>query len=115
MPTIDATCLHAFEGAIKGLRRDCVEIFLAAVRSQPMKVMFEAGLAERIGLDRFWANIDQALTAVGLLPARALLSINAQQLVTPKSHSVGRINPSPPCALVDNYQLLITCPPKLHA
>jgi hypothetical protein len=34
-----------------------------------MKVMFGAGLAERLGLDRFCADIDQALAA-----ARELLS-----------------------------------------
>lgn len=34
-----------------------------------MKVMSEAGLAERLGLDRFCAHIDQALAA-----ARELLS-----------------------------------------
>jgi hypothetical protein len=40
-----------------------------------MKVMLEAGLAERVGLDRFCADIDQALAA-----ARALAS-------NPKSNS----------------------------
>jgi anti-anti-sigma regulatory factor len=60
----DATGLHAFEGAIEKLRRDRIKISLTAVRPQPMKVMFEAGLAERIGLDRFCADIDQALAAV---------------------------------------------------
>jgi hypothetical protein len=34
-----------------------------------MKVMFEAGLAERIGLDRFCADIDQALAAAPELPS----------------------------------------------
>jgi hypothetical protein len=41
-----SACLR---GAIEKLRRDGIEIFLTAVRPQPMKVMFEAGLAERIG------------------------------------------------------------------
>ena len=63
VPAMDASGLHAFEGAIEKLRRDGIEIFLTAVRPQPMKVMFEAGLAERIGLDRFCADIDQALAA----------------------------------------------------
>jgi hypothetical protein len=34
------------------------------VQPQPMKVMFESGLAERIGLERFCADIDQALAAI---------------------------------------------------
>jgi sulfate permease, SulP family len=63
VPAMDASGLHAFEGAIEKLRRDGIEIFLTAVRPQPMKVMFEAGLAERIGLDHFCADIDQALAA----------------------------------------------------
>jgi SulP family sulfate permease len=72
VPAMDASGLHAFEGAIEKLRRDGIEIFLTAVRPQPMKVMFEAGLAERIGLDRFCADIDQALAA-----ARELSSTRA--------------------------------------
>ena len=64
VPAMDASGLHAFEIAIEKLRRDRVEIFLTAVQPQPMKVMFESGLAERIGIDRFCADIDQALAAV---------------------------------------------------
>ncbi|MGZ5001831.1 MAG: STAS domain-containing protein [Chthoniobacterales bacterium] len=64
VPAMDATGLHAFEVAIEKLQRDRVEIFLTAVQPQPMKVMFESGLAERLGLDRFCADIDQALAAV---------------------------------------------------
>jgi SulP family sulfate permease len=64
VPAMDASGLHAFEVAIDKLRRDKIEIFLTAVQPQPMKVMFESGLAERIGLDHFCADIDQALGAV---------------------------------------------------
>ena len=64
VPAMDASGLHAFEVAIAKLRRDRVEIFLTAVQPQPMKVMFESGLAERLGLDRFCADIDQALAVV---------------------------------------------------
>ena len=71
VPAMDASGLHAFEGAIEKLRRDGIEIFLTAVRPQPMKVMFEAGLAERIGLDRFCADIDQALAGIRRLSAVA--------------------------------------------
>jgi SulP family sulfate permease len=67
VPAMDASGLHAFETAIEKLRRDGIEIFLTAVRPQPMKVMFEAGLAERIGLDHFCADIDQALAAAQAL------------------------------------------------
>ncbi len=64
VPAMDASGLHAFEVAVAKLQRDRVEIFLTAVQPQPMKVMFESGLAERLGLDRFCADIDQALAAV---------------------------------------------------
>ena len=64
VPAMDASGLHAFEVAIEKLRRDHVEIFLTAVQPQPMKVMFESDLAERIGLDHFCADLDQALVAV---------------------------------------------------
>src|SRR5262249_44967636 len=64
VPAMDASGLHAFTVAADKLRRDGVEIFLTAVQPQPMKVMFESGLAERIGLDRFCADIDQALSAI---------------------------------------------------
>ena len=64
VPAMDSSGLHAFEVAIAKLKRDDIEIFLTGVQPQPMKVMFESGLAERIGLDRFCADIDQALAAV---------------------------------------------------
>ena len=64
VPAMDASGLHAFAVAIEKLQRDRVRIFLTAVQPQPMKVMFESGLAERIGLNRFCADIDQALAAV---------------------------------------------------
>jgi SulP family sulfate permease len=64
VPAMDASGLHAFEVAIAKLRRDRVEIFLTAVQPQPMKVMFDSGLAERIGLDHFCGDIDQALAAL---------------------------------------------------
>lgn len=64
VPAMDASGLHAFEVAIDKLRRDQIQILFTAVQPQPMKVMFESGLAERIGLDHFCADIDQALGAV---------------------------------------------------
>ncbi len=69
VPAMDASGLHAFEVAITKLQRDKVKVFLTAVQAQPMKVMFESGLAERVGLDCFCADIDQALGQV-----RALLA-----------------------------------------
>ena len=70
VPAMDASGLHAFKVAIGKLQRDGIEIFLTAVQPQPMKVMFESGLAERIGLERFCADIDQALAIINALPRR---------------------------------------------
>ncbi len=69
VPAMDASGLHAFSGAIEKLQRDRVEIFFTAVQPQPMKVMFESGLAERIGLERFCGDIDQALAATRQITA----------------------------------------------
>jgi SulP family sulfate permease len=61
VPTMDATGLHAFEVAVAKMQRDHVTILLTAVQPQPMKVMLAAGLVDRIGLENFCANIDEAL------------------------------------------------------
>lgn len=64
VPSIDGSGLHAFEVAIEKLHRDGVRIFLTAVQPQPMKVMFESGLVDRLGLHKFCADIDEALAQV---------------------------------------------------
>lgn len=64
VPAIDATGLHALEVTIEKLHRDGVRIFLSAVQPQPMKVMFEAGLFDRLGAHKFCANLDDALGRV---------------------------------------------------
>lgn len=69
VPLMDASGLHAFEVAVEKMQRDGVNVILTAVQAQPMKVMHAAGLAERIGIDNFCANIDQALArARSVLP-----------------------------------------------
>lgn len=64
VPAMDASGMHAFEVAVEKLRRDGVKIYLTAVQPQPMKVMFESGLADKIGLIKFCADIDEALALV---------------------------------------------------
>lgn len=61
VPMMDASGLHAFEVAVEKMHRDGVQVLLTAVQPQPMKVMHESGLVDRIGLDNFCASIDQAL------------------------------------------------------
>ena len=64
VPAMDASGLHAFEVAIEKLHRDGVKILLTAVQPQPMKVMFQSGLVDRLGLHKFCADIDEALATV---------------------------------------------------
>jgi SulP family sulfate permease len=61
VPAMDASGLHAFRVAIQKLRRDGVRIFLTAVQPQPMKVMFESGLVDWLGTEKFCADLDEAL------------------------------------------------------
>lgn len=61
VPAMDATGLHAFEIAIEKLHRDHVKIFLTSVQPQPMKVMFQSGLVDRLGTQKFCADLDEAL------------------------------------------------------
>jgi sulfate permease, SulP family len=66
VPAIDGSGLHAFEVAIEKLHRDGVKVFLTAVQPQPMKVMFESGLVDKLGLHKFCADIDEALAQARL-------------------------------------------------
>jgi SulP family sulfate permease len=61
VPAIDATALHSLEVAVEKMRRDGVSILFTAVQPQPMKALFASGLTEKVGLENFCANIDEAL------------------------------------------------------
>jgi SulP family sulfate permease len=61
VPVMDATGLHAVEIAVEKMQRDGVHVLLTAVQAQPMKVMFEAKLIDRIGLNNICPNADAAL------------------------------------------------------
>lgn len=71
VPSIDATALHSLEVAIEKMQRDGVHILLTAVQPQPMKLLYQSGLAERLGLDNFCANIDEALARAAKLLAES--------------------------------------------
>lgn len=58
---IDSSGLHFLENLIKQCEKDKVQIILSGVHMQPTIAMTHAGLIERIGIDNFAANIDQAL------------------------------------------------------
>ena len=67
VPAMDASGLHALEIVIEKLHRDGVKVLLTAVQPQPMKVLVGSTLADKIGLEHFCANIDEALALVETL------------------------------------------------
>jgi len=76
VPMMDATGMKALEVAWEKMHRDGVTVLVTAIQPQPMKVMLESGLADRIGIDNFCANIDDALNCARriLRPAPAIAS-----------------------------------------
>lgn len=64
VPAMDASGLHALEVVIEKLHRDGVKMLFTGVQPQPMKVLVASSLAEKIGLDHFCADIDEALARV---------------------------------------------------
>ena len=69
VPAIDASGLHALEIMLDKFHRKGTRLILSGVQPQPMKVLYNAGFVDKIGLDNICANIDVALTR-----ARALLA-----------------------------------------
>ena len=61
VPMMDATGMKALEVAWEKMNRDGVSVLVTAIQPQPMKVMFESGLVDRIGMDNFCPDIDDAL------------------------------------------------------
>jgi SulP family sulfate permease len=72
VPMMDATGLKALEVAWEKMHRDGVHVLITAIQPQPMKVLYESGFADRIGIENFCANIDDALarcvTLLGEVP-----------------------------------------------
>ena len=64
VPAMDASGLHAFEVAIDKLHRKKAKVYLTAVQPQPMKVMYESGFVDRLGMNKFCADTDHALKQV---------------------------------------------------
>jgi SulP family sulfate permease len=61
VPAIDATGLHALEIMLDKFHRKHTQLVLSGVQPQPMKVLYNAGFVDKIGLDNVCANIDAAL------------------------------------------------------
>ena len=69
VPAMDATGLHALELMMEKFQRRGTKLLLSGVQPQPMKVLYNSGFVDRIGLDNICANIDAALER-----ARAILA-----------------------------------------
>jgi len=74
VPAVDATGLHALEVMLDKFHRKGTQLILSGVQPQPMKVLFNAGFIDKIGLDNVCANIDAALAQ-----ARKLLEGSTQR------------------------------------
>jgi SulP family sulfate permease len=61
VPAIDATGLRALEVTLEKFHRKKTILLLSGVQPQPMKALYNAGLADKIGLDNICANVDDAL------------------------------------------------------
>jgi SulP family sulfate permease len=62
VPMMDVTGLKAFEVAWEKMHRDGIAVLITAIQPQPMRMLHRSGLADRIGLDNFCADVDEALT-----------------------------------------------------
>ncbi len=61
VPAIDASGLHALEITFEKFHRRGTQLLLSGVQPQPMKVLYNSGFVDKIGLDNVCANIDVAL------------------------------------------------------
>jgi SulP family sulfate permease len=61
VPAMDATGLRALELIRHKFAQKGANLLLSGVQPQPMKLLYNAGFAERLGLDNFCANTEVAL------------------------------------------------------
>ena len=69
VPAIDATGLHALEVMLEKFHRKRTQLVLSGVQPQPMKVLYNAGFVDKIGLDNLCPNIDTALARARVIIA----------------------------------------------
>jgi len=61
VPAVDGTGLHALEVMLDKFHRRGTQLILSGVQPQPMKVLYNAGFIDKIGLENVCGNIDAAL------------------------------------------------------
>lgn len=58
---IDATAMHSLEQLLERCIKSKVQLILSHVNEQPMSVMQKAGFDQAVGIENFFAHIDEAL------------------------------------------------------
>lgn len=71
VPAVDASGLHALEIMLDKFHRKGTQLVLSGIQPQPMKVLYNAGFTDKIGLDNVCANLDVALRRARQLIAPA--------------------------------------------
>ena len=71
VPAIDASGLHALEITFEKFHRRSAQLVLSGVQPQPMKVLYNSGFVDKIGLDNICPNIDAALVRAREIVARS--------------------------------------------
>ena len=81
VPAIDGTGLRALEIMKQKFKRRGTKLILSGVQPQPMKVLFNSGFVDKIGLDNICPDIDASLARaweiVGETPKAAAVSASA--------------------------------------
>jgi len=76
VPAIDGSGLRALEIMLRKFTRRGTKLILSGVQPQPMKVLFNSGFVDRVGLENICADIDASLERaweiVGGKPAAAV-------------------------------------------
>jgi SulP family sulfate permease len=70
VPAVDATGLHALEVIFDKFQRKGTHLVFSGMQPQPMKVLYNAGFVDKVGLDNICANIDVALERARQLVTR---------------------------------------------
>jgi SulP family sulfate permease len=72
VPVVDGTGLRALNLMLDKFAHRRTRVILSGVQPQPMKVLYESGFVDRLGLENICPNVDSALTrASELIPPRA--------------------------------------------
>jgi SulP family sulfate permease len=60
---LDAGCLRILEGLVRDCHKKGIALFVSDIHTQPFMLAVNSGLDEKIGKDRFFGNLDEALAA----------------------------------------------------